>query len=276
MLLVIDCGNTNTVFAVYKDGIEKSISHWRISTNAGRTADEYAICLTQLMALDKINTCDIENIIIATVVPATRFNLKMLCHKHFDIDPMVVGESSTKLNLEVRIDQPAELGADRAVNAVSAYRLYGGPLIIIDFGTATTFDVIDEDGGYAGGIIFPGINLSLEALYMAAAQLPRVTIGSPEGKFRDNKQITLIGNNTRTAMQSGIFWGYLAMIEGLVARIRAEYKLPMKVIATGGLAELFVSSTSVIEVVNEALTIDGLRMIYDYNKAETGPEWISK
>ncbi|AFX98780.1 type III pantothenate kinase [Candidatus Endolissoclinum faulkneri L2] len=272
MLLVIDCGNTNTVFAVYEDGIEKPMSHWRISTNAERTADEYAICLTQLMTLNKINIYDIKNVIIATVVPATSFNLKKLCHKHFDISPMFIGESSTKLNLEVRINQPAEVGADRLVNAISAHKLYVGPLIIVDFGTATTFDVIDADGGYAGGIICPGINLSLEALYMAAAQLPRVTISPPEGNSKDNNSIRVIGNSTTTAMQSGIFWGYLAMIEGLVSRIRAEYKHPMKVIGTGGLAELFAGWSSAIEIVNSELTLDGLRMIYNYNRAIMEPE----
>lgn len=270
MLLVIDCGNTNTVFAVYEDGREEPIGSWRTSTNADRTADEYAVWLTQLMALDALNTRGIDSVIIATVVPATLFNLKTLCRKHFGIDPMVIGERPTELGIEVRIDRPEEVGADRVVNAVSAHKLYGGPLIIVDFGTATTFDVVEDDGGYAGGIICPGINLSLDALYMAAAQLPRVAIRPPERMPGDNDPVRVIGKNTRAAMHSGIFWGYVAMIEGLVVRIRTEYGRPMKVVGTGGLAALFADWTSVIEIVDDDLTLAGLRMIHDKNREQMG------
>ncbi len=266
MLLVIDCGNTNTVFAVYEEGRKEPLGAWRTSTNADRTADEYAVWLTQLMALDDLATDRIESVIIATVVPATLFNLKTLCRKHFAIEAMVIGERPTDLGIEVRIDRPEEVGADRVVNAVAAHDLYGGPLIIVDFGTATTFDVVEQDGAYAGGVICPGINLSLEALYMAAAQLPRVAIRPPERVPGDNDPVRVIGKNTRSAMHSGIFWGYVAMIEGLVDRIRAEYGRPMKVVGTGGLAALFADWTSVLEIVDDDLTLTGLRMIHDRNR----------
>lgn len=267
MLLVIDCGNTNTVFAVYEGDRQDPTGSWRTSTNADRTADEYAVWLTQLMALDGLGTAPIDSVIIATVVPSTLFNLKTLCRKHFDIDPMVIGEAPTELGIEVRIDRPEEVGADRVVNAVAAHALHGGPLIIVDFGTATTFDVVEADGAYAGGIICPGINLSLEALYMAAAQLPRVAIRPPEHRPGDNDPVRVIGKNTRSAMHSGIFWGYIAMIEGLVDRIRAEYGQPMKVLGTGGLAALFAGWTPAIEIVDDDLTLTGLRMIHDRNRA---------
>lgn len=270
MLLVIDCGNTNTVFAVYEDGRDEAVGSWRTSTNADRTADEYAVWLTQLMALNDLDTVGITSVIMATVVPSTLFNLKTLCRKHFGIDPMVVGEKPTELGIEVRIDRPEEVGADRVVNAVAAHRLYGGPLIVVDFGTATTFDVVEGDGAYAGGIICPGINLSLDALYMAAAQLPRVAIRPPERIPGDNDPIRVIGKNTRSAMHSGIFWGYIAMIEGLVDRIRLEYGQPMKVVGTGGLAALFADWTPAIEIVDDDLTLVGLRMIHDRNRAKTG------
>lgn len=270
MLLVIDCGNTNTVFAVYEEGRDEAVGSWRTSTNADRTADEYAVWLTQLMALNDLDTSGIESVIMATVVPSTLFNLKTLCRKHFDIDPMVIGQRPTELGIEVRIERPEEVGADRVVNAVAAHKLYGGPLIIVDFGTATTFDVVEDDGAYAGGIICPGINLSLDALYMAAAQLPRVAIRPPERMPGDNDPVRVIGKNTRSAMHSGIFWGYVAMIEGLVERIRAEYGRPMKVIGTGGLAALFADWTTAIEIVDDDLTLVGLRMIHERNRAQTG------
>ena len=266
MLLVIDCGNTNTVFGVFDGREAAAVGAWRTSTNADRTADEYAVWLTQLMALDQLSTARIDSVIIATVVPATLFNLKTLCRKHFGIDPMVVGEAPTQLGIDVRIDRPEEVGADRVVNAVAAHGRYGGPLIVVDFGTATTFDIVEGDGAYAGGVIAPGINLSLEALYMASAQLPRVAIRPPEERPGDNDPVRVIGKNTRAAMQSGIFWGYVAMIEGMVERIRTEYGQPMRVIGTGGLAKLFADWTDAIEIVDDDLTLAGLRMIHDRNR----------
>lgn len=266
MLLVIDCGNTNTVFAVYRGEEETPLGSWRTSTVSTRTADEYAVWLTQLMALDGLDTKGIDAVIMATVVPASLFSLRTLCRKHFKIDPMVIGEPGVELGIPVRIDRPEEVGADRVVNAVAAHQLYGGPLIIVDFGTATTFDVVDEDGGYAGGIIAPGINLSLDALYMAAAQLPKIAIQPPEKHPSGaNEPIRVIGKNTRSAMHSGIFWGYVAMIEGLVARIRAEYGRPMRVIGTGGLSALFAEWTPTLEIVDDDLTLAGLRMIHKNN-----------
>ena len=265
MLLVIDCGNTNTVFAVYEDGQDGARGAWRTSTQARRTADEYAVWLTQLMALDGLDRASIDAIVIATVVPATLFNLKTLSAKHFGVKPMVIGEPGIELGLPVRIDRPDEVGADRLVTAIAAHKQYGGPLIVVDFGTATTFDVVEEDGGYAGGIIAPGINLSLDALYMAADQLPKIVIRPPEMRPGDNDPVRVIGKNTRQAMHSGIFWGYVAMIEGLVARIRAETGAAMKVVATGGLAKLFANATDALEIVDDDLTLTGLRIVYQLN-----------
>ncbi|MBT6136746.1 MAG: type III pantothenate kinase [Rhodospirillaceae bacterium] len=265
MLLAIDCGNTNTVFAVF-DGTSQ-LGAWRTSTNAGRTADEYAVWLTGLMALNDLDRSSIDAVILATVVPATSFNLKSLCNKYFDIDPMVVGDPALSLGIEVRIDNPREVGADRLVNAVAAHERHAGTaMIMIDFGTATTFDVLGSDGAYEGGVIAPGINLSLDALYQAAAQLPRIAIQPPERPAGVNEPMPVIGKNTVTAMQSGIFWGYVGLIEGLVSRIKAQYGAPMFVVATGGLAPLFAKSTDVIQEVDPDVTLRGLVLIHERNK----------
>lgn len=263
MLLTIDCGNTNTVFAVFS-GSEKRGS-WRASTNVSRTADEYAVWLSQLMALDGIRVADIGAVVMATVVPETLFNLETLCRKYFKVEPMVVGRKGVDLGIDIRLDRPSEVGADRLVNAVAAHERYRGALIVIDFGTATTFDVVEADGGYAGGIIAPGINLSLDALYRAAAQLPRIAIRPPEMPA-GNEPVKVIGKSTITAMNSGIFWGYIGLIEGLVARIKAEYGAPMTVIGTGGLAPIFADCTEAIEHVDDDITLRGLLLIYERNK----------
>ncbi|MBM3566382.1 MAG: type III pantothenate kinase, partial [Alphaproteobacteria bacterium] len=189
-------------------------------------------------------------------VPATLFSLKTMCRKYFNCDPLVVGDADIKLGVEIKVDHPEEVGADRLVNAVAARESYKGAMIVIDFGTATTFDIIDEDGNYCGGIIAPGVNLSAEALHMAAAKLPRVAIGRPD---------RIIGTNTVAAMKSGIYWGYVAMIEGLIARIRKEYGAPMDVIATGGLAPLFTDATDTITRADLDLTLRGLLSIYRRN-----------
>jgi type III pantothenate kinase len=265
MLLTIDCGNTNTVFAVFS-GDEKRGS-WRASTNVARTADEYAVWLTQLMALEGIDRSDIGDVIMATVVPEVVFNLETLCRKYFKIEPMVVGRKGVDLGIEIRIERPTEVGADRLVNAIAAHAAYEGALIVIDFGTATTFDVVEPDGGYAGGIIAPGINLSLDALYNAAAQLPRIAIRPPEMPDEGtNSPVRVIGKSTVSAMHSGIFWGYIGLIEGLVSRIKAEYGTDMTVIGTGGLAAIFADCTPVIEHVDEAITLRGLLLIHERNK----------
>ena len=256
MLLAIDTGNTNTVFAVF-DGEGVRLGEWRATTDPKRTADEYAVWLKHLLELEGIQASDITGSIIASVVPATVHSLKGLCEKYFDVQPFIVGEDGVDLGVEVKIANAHEVGADRLVNAVAADAKYGGPLICIDFGTATTFDVIDKDGNYAGGVIAPGINLSLEALHMAAAKLPRVAIERPE---------KVIGSGTVTAMQSGIYWGYVSMIEGMVARIREEFRTDMDVVATGGLAAMFKEATPIIDWTDQDLTLRGLYLIYQRNQ----------
>jgi len=258
MLLAIDSGNTNTVFAVF-DGHGEIRGEWRASTNDKRTADEYGVWLMQLMARDGLSPDDIDAAIVATVVPATLFSLKTLCRTYFHSEPVIVGEPGVKLGFEVLVDQPDEVGADRLVNTISSHQRYGGPLIIVDFGTATTFDVVDDNGNYLGGVIAPGINLSLEALHQAAAKLPRVAIGRPD---------RVIGKGTVEAMQSGIYWGYVSLIEGVVMRIKEEYGAEMNVIATGGLASMFAQSTEMIESADPELTLRGLYAIYLLNRQD--------
>lgn len=253
MLLAIDAGNTNIVFAVF-DGDEQR-RQWRSATDANRTSDEYAVWLTQLMTQAALKPDDIDAAIIASVVPQALANLRTLCQTYFSCDPLVVGEG-LELGLEIRVEHPADVGADRLVNAVAAHLAYAGPLIIIDFGTATTFDVVDAEGSYIGGVIAPGINLSLEALHSAAAQLPRIAVEKPAN---------VVGGGTVSAMQSGIYWGYLSLIEGLVARISAEIRDAPTVIATGGLASLYAKGTDVIQQVDPELTIRGLMDIYRRN-----------
>jgi type III pantothenate kinase len=257
MLLAIDSGNTNIVFAVY-DKDETLRGSWRASTDAKRTADEYAVWLTQLMAIEGLSLDDIDGAIIANVVPPTTYALTSLCTRYFKVTPLVVGEPGVDLGIEVRIERPDQVGADRLVNAVAAHGRYGGSLILIDFGTATTFDVIGEDGAYEGGVIAPGINSSLEALDRAAAKLPRIAIKEPPQK--------VIGQATIPAMESGAYWGYVGLIEGLVARIKGEYGRPMTVVATGGLAPLFSRATGSIDAVDADLTLRGLLAIHRANR----------
>ncbi len=258
MLLTIDAGNTNVVFAIF-DG-EELRAEWRAATKAPRTADEYAVWLTHLMALKDLEVGDIDQAIIATVVPQALFELKTLCRNYFHAEPLVVGEGA-KLGIEVLLARPQDAGADRLVNAIGAHLAYPGALIVIDFGTATTFDIIREDGAFYGGIIAPGINLSLEALHQVAAKLPRIAIERPD---------KVIGDGTLSAMQSGVYWGYVALIEGLVERIKAEYGTDMTVIATGGLAPLIASGTETIQHVDEDITMRGLREIYRRNLGGAG------
>ena len=257
MLLAIDSGNTNTVFAVFDDaGAIKG--EWRISTAAERTADELGVWLLQLMQLTGVERAEITGVVIATVVPATLFNLKTLARKYFGREPLIVGEPGVDLGIRVLVDRPEEVGADRLVNAIAAHATYKGALIVVDFGTATTFDVVDAEGGYCGGAIAPGINLSVEALHLAAAKLPRVAVQKPR---------RVIGKGTVEAMQSGVFWGYVGLIEGMVTRIRREFGQPMDVVATGGLAPLFVGATDVIAHVDPELTLRGLYLIDRRNRA---------
>ena len=250
LLLAIDVGNTNTVFALYRE--RDALGQWRISTVRERTADEYAAALTQLMALKGYSHGDVGAAVISSVVPQALTPLKSMCREFFGCTARVVGDD-LGVTIPVVVDNPREVGADRLVNAVAAHTRYHGPLIVVDFGTATTFDVIDEEGRYCGGVIATGINLSLEALHRAAAKLPRVAVERPE---------RVIGTSTVSAMQSGVFWGYVSMIEGIVARIRAEFGAEMKVIATGGLAGLFAGATDAIEHVDRDLTMAGLVELY--------------
>jgi type III pantothenate kinase len=255
MLLAIDTGNTNTVFAVFdREGTIRG--QWRSSTNINRTGDEIGVWLNQVMTIDQLNSREVDAVIIATVVPATLFNLRYMCRRYFGVQPLVVGSADVELGLRILVDRPEEVGADRLVNAVAAQAEYGGPLVIVDFGTATTFDVIDDEGSYLGGAIAPGINLSLEALHMASAQLPRVAIGRPD---------RVIGKGTVQAMRSGIFWGYVGLVEGMVHRIGQEYGADLNAIATGGLASLFIEGTSVLQHADADLTLKGLWTIHRRN-----------
>jgi type III pantothenate kinase len=256
LLLAIDVGNTNTVFALYRE--RQALGQWRISTVRERTADEYAAALTQLMALKGLGQEDVGAAAIASVVPQALPPLKSMCQQFFDCTAKVVGEN-LGVGIQIAVDNPREVGADRLVNAVAAHGRYGGPLIVVDFGTATTFDVVDRDGRYCGGVIATGINLSLEALHRAAAKLPRIAVERPP---------QVIGSSTVTAMQSGVYWGYVSMVEGMVMRIKAEFGQPMKVIATGGLAGLFAGATEVIEHVDRDLTMAGLVELFYANRAQ--------
>ncbi|MEM6832972.1 MAG: type III pantothenate kinase [Sphingomonadales bacterium] len=260
MLLAIDSGNTNTVFAIL-DG-ETILHRWRISTANARTADEYMVWISQLMGLAKLNPTEIDGAIIATVVPPTLFQLRVLCKRYFNVEPLVVGEEGMDLGIHVNLPNPDEVGADRLVNAVAGHARYGGPLILIDFGTATTFDVVTKDGDYEGGVISPGINLSIDALYNAAAKLPKIAVEVP-------RQGQVIGKSTITAMQSGVMWGYVGLLEGMVDRITAEFGEPMTVVGTGGLAVIFETQSQVIDHVDVDLTLRGLSLIYTRNMVET-------
>jgi type III pantothenate kinase len=254
MLLAIEQGNTNTLFALH-DGAAW-IAQWRTATASSRTADEYAVWLFQLLAMRQLRLEDLDACIISSVVPQSVFNLRNLARRYLHVEPMVVGENA-ELGIEIRIDKPSEAGADRLVNAIGGWLAYGGPLIIIDSGTATTFDVVAEDGAFEGGAIAPGINLSMQALHEAAARLPRIAIQRPP---------QVIGTGTVTAMQSGVFWGYVGLIEGLIDRIREEYARPMTVVATGGVASLFEGATSKIDRFDPDLTIRGLLEIHRRNR----------
>lgn len=254
MLLAIDAGNTNIVFAVH-DGKDVR-AEWRAVTETTRTADEYAVLLHPLIALEGLSFADIDAAIIATVVPAALFDLRMFCRKYLKCEPVVVGDADVDLGITVQVDRPSAVGADRLVNAIAAHQTYKGPLIVVDFGTATTFDIVGENGDYEGGVIAPGANLSAEALHQAAAMLPRVAVQRTQ---------SVIGKDTVPAMQSGLYWGYLGLLEGLVSKIKEEYGKPMTVVGTGGLANLFYKQTTAIDHLDPDLTIRGLIMIYARN-----------
>lgn len=265
MLLAIDAGNTNIVFALV-DGREIR-ARWRIATDARRTADQYAVWLHQLLELEGYERKDVTAVIVATVVPRALHNLDVLARKYFGVEPLVAGRAPVEWGVALDVVEPKSVGADRVVNAIAAHALVegngaaAGDLIVIDFGTATTFDHVDAAGAYKGGIIAPGINLSLDALVAAAARLPRIAIEAPRG------DASVIGRTTEDQMTIGIFWGYVALMEGLVARMKAEIGRPATVIATGGLATLFEARTDLFDRVEPDLTIRGLAIMYERHQA---------
>jgi type III pantothenate kinase len=254
MILAVDVGNTNLVFALVGNGEIKA--RWRIATDPRRTADQYSVWLHQLLELEGLSRADVSGVIIGTVVPRALHNLVVLSEKYFRLTPLVAGQGAASWPLHLDVDEPQNVGADRALNAIAAHAKHAGDLLIIDFGTATTFDIVSETGAYSGGIIAPGINLSLDALVSAAAKLPRIAIEAPAN-------VSVIGRTTESQMLIGIYWGYIAMIEGLVERIRRELDRPMTVVATGGLATLFDKHTQAFDVIEPDLTIQGLSLLYD-------------
>ncbi len=257
MLLAIDCGNTNTVFSIY-DGEEQLIS-MRTSTHHARTSDAYFTWFSTLLGHHKIEPA-ITDVIISSTVPRVVFNLRVFSDQYFGCRPIVVGKPDCLLPADPRVDTGTSVGPDRLVNTAGAYDRHGGNLIVVDFGTATTFDVAGRDGAYVGGVIAPGVNLSLEALHMAAAALPHVDITKPQG---------VVGTNTVACIQSGIFWGYVGLIKEICARIKAERDQDMKIIATGGLAPLFAQTENLFDVIEDDLTMHGLTVIHRYNKENT-------
>jgi type III pantothenate kinase len=254
MILAVDAGNTNLVFALVDKGEIKA--RWRIATDPRRTADQYSVWLHQLLDLEALSRDDVEGVIIGTVVPRALHNLEVLAEKYFRKTPLIAGQGAAAWPLQLDVDEPHNVGADRALNAIAAHAKYNGDLVVIDFGTATTFDVVSSSGAYSGGIIAPGINLSLDALVSAAAKLPRIAIETPESN-------SVIGRTTESQMIIGIYWGYVAMIEGLTKRIKAELGRPVTVVATGGLANLFDRHTDAFDAIEPDLTIQGLSLLYD-------------
>jgi type III pantothenate kinase len=254
MLLAIDAGNTNVVFALL-DGREIK-ARWRIATDARRTADEYAVWLSQLLTLTGYGVADVKAVIIATVVPRALHNLSVLATKYFKVEPLIAGRAPVEWGIDLDVAEPQNVGADRAVNCIAAHAGHPGNLIVIDFGTATTFDWVSPTGAYKGGIIAPGINLSLDALVAAAAKLPRIAIEAPASK-------SVMGLTTESQMLIGVYWGYIAMIEGLVARMKDQIGAPAKVIATGGLATIFEAHSAVFDALEPDLTIHGLAIMYE-------------
>ncbi len=254
MLLAIDVGNTNTVFALYQDQVKLDL--WRCATDPGRTGDEYYVWLESLVSA-KRSIREINAVIVSSVVPNVRFHLHQLCQRYFGCVPLEVGTDNCALPIEVRVDQKAQVGADRLVNTVSAFDRYGGNLVVVDFGTATTFDVVAHDGAYLGGVIAPGVDLSVHALHQAAAALPKIDVARPS---------RIVGKNTLECMQSGFYWGYISLIEGITTRIADELKTDMKIIGTGGYSLVFSQCPELFEDVDMDLTIHGLNLIDQYNR----------
>lgn len=253
MILVFDVGNTNMVIGVYEK--DRLLTHWRVRTNAHRTCDEYGMMLKELFNYNQIGMDQIKALVISSVVPPLMMELIWMSEKYFSAYPMII-EPGIKTGLALKYDNPREIGADRVVNAVAAYNKYQGPLIIVDFGTATTFCVVDGDGNYLGGAIAPGITISTEALFNRASKLPRVEFSKPRH---------LIGKNTVASIQSGIIYGFVGQVEGIINRMKKEIAGEVKVVATGGLANIISPETDCIDIIDEYLTLDGLRIIYEMN-----------
>lgn len=254
MILAVDVGNTNLVFALVDHGEIRA--RWRIATDPRRTADQYSVWLHQLLELEGFSRDQVEGVIIGTVVPRALHNLEVLSEKYFRATPLIAGQGAAAWPMQLDVDEPQNVGADRALNVIAAHAKHKGELIVVDFGTATTFDVVSATGAYTGGIIAPGINLSLDALVSAAAKLPRIAIEVPESA-------SVIGRTTESQMLIGIYWGYVAMIEGLIERIKRELGRPATVVTTGGLATLFDKHTDVFDAIEPDLTIQGLSLLYD-------------
>jgi type III pantothenate kinase len=254
MLLAIDAGNTNLVFALVQGREIKA--RWRIATDPRRTADEYSVWLHQLLAMEGLSRDHVDAVIVGTVVPRATHNLEVLATKYFGVTPLVAGQANAAWPIPLDVDEPHNVGADRVLNAIAAHAKYSGDLVVVDFGTVTTFDVVDGGGAYKGGIIAPGLNLSLDALVSAAAKLPRIGIEEP-------KSNSVIGRTTESQMIAGLYWGYVAMIEGLLDRLKAEIGRPVTVVGTGGLAALFAKRTNLFDVVEPDLTIQGLSLLYE-------------
>ncbi len=254
MLLVIDVGNTNMVLGVYKD--TELLDHWRIATDRQRTTDEYGVLIRELFYLNDLRADDINAIIISSVVPPVVPTLERMCQRYFGLSPLLIGPG-VKTGMDIRYDNPREVGADRIVNAVAAYEKYGGPVIIVDFGTATTFCAVDAKGVYLGGSICPGIGISTEALVQRTAKLPRIELKRTD---------SVICRNTIESMQAGVFYGFVGQVEGIVSRMRRELDMSARVVATGGLAVVIAPATTTIDVVEPMLTLEGLRIIYERNR----------
>lgn len=254
MLLVIDVGNTNIVLGIFKG--KELMDHWRVSTNRLQTTDEYGVLIRNLFYLNGVNSDEIDAIIISSVVPPVMPTLERMCQRYFGLTPLVIGPG-VKTGMDIKYDNPREVGADRIVNAVAAYEKFGGPVIIIDFGTATTFCAVDKKGTYLGGAICPGIGISTDALVQRTAKLPRIEV------VRTDK---VICRNTVESMQAGVFYGFVGQVDGIVARMRKELGCKAKVVATGGLAVIVAPATDAIDVVEPMLTLEGLRIIYDRNR----------
>lgn len=253
MLLVIDVGNTNIVLGIFKG--KELMDYWRVSTNRLRTTDEYGVLIRNLFYLNGVNSDEIDAIIISSVVPPVMPTLERMCQRYFGLTPLIIGPG-VKTGMDIKYDNPREVGADRIVNAVAAYEKFGGPVIIIDFGTATTFCAVDKKGTYLGGAICPGIGISTDALVQRTAKLPRIEV------VRTDK---VICRNTVESMQAGVFYGFVGQVDGIVARMRKELGCKAKVVATGGLAVIVAPATDAIDVVEPMLTLEGLRIIYDRN-----------